>query len=233
METHHGQKLHHYLFAWLSAEIHCVRLCTKLINVIVEAKNEFCPHVNVEACIMKVEAGNFQGVMECPSHSIKYLSSMIADRDLSDDPDLILTHSDGSIGKQISKLLYFDSYVVLSSDLLTQLFSKENTKKLVSVTFITKLASRIYPFSDSLEQVLNPDPSIFSEKCKDQVQSLGEKSRRQLKCKHILETWVEQLGPTATYRKLRQELNKYSIFCGRNPLNLVSTNVLVWSLTNE
>ena len=214
-------------------EIHCVRLRTKLINVIVEAKNKFCPRVNVEECIMEVEAGNFQKVMECPSHSIKYLSSMIADRDPNGDPDLILTHSDGSTGKQISKLLYFDSYVVLSSDLITQLFSTENAKKLMSVTFITKLASHMYPFSDSLEQVLNPDPSIFSEKCKDQVQSLGEKSRRQLKCKHILETWVEQLGPNATYRKLRQELNKYSIFCGRNPLHLVSTIMLVWSLMIE
>ena len=103
----------------------------------------------------------------------------------------------------------------------------------MSITFITKLASHMYPFSDSLEQVLNPDPSVFSEKCKDQVQSLGEKSRRHLKCKHILETWVEQLGPTATYRKLRQELNKYGIFCERNPLNLVSTNMLVWSLIIE
>ena len=74
------------------------------------------------------------------------------------------------------------NYVVLSSDLISQLFATENAKKLVSVTFITKLASRMYPFSDSLEQVLNPDPSIFSEKCKHQVQSLGEKSRRQLKC---------------------------------------------------
>ena len=74
-----------------------------------EAKNEFCPHVNVEECIMEVEAGNFQRVMECPSHSIKYLSSMIADRDPKNDPDIILTHSDGSTGKKISKLLYFDS----------------------------------------------------------------------------------------------------------------------------
>ena len=214
-------------------EIHCVRLRTKLINIIVEAKNEFCPCVNVEECIMEVEAGNFQRVMECPSHSIKYLSSMIADRDPNDDPDLILTHSDGSTGKQISKLLYFDSYVVVSSDLITQLFSKQNAKKLVSITFMTKLASHMYPFSDSLEQVLNPDLSVFCEKCKDQLQSLGERSKKQLKCKHILETWMEQLGPAATYKKLRQEMNKYSIFCGRNPLNLVSTTVLVWSLIIE
>ena len=32
-------------------EIHCVRLHTKLI-IIVEAKNGFCPRVNVEECIM-------------------------------------------------------------------------------------------------------------------------------------------------------------------------------------
>ena len=211
-------------------EIYCVRLRTKLINSIMEAKNEFCPHINVEECITEVAPGNFQRVAECPSHSIKYLSSMIADRDpKDDDSDLILTHPDGSAGKQISELLFFEPYMVVSSDLITQLFAKENAKKLVSSSFITKLASRMYPFTDSLELVLNPDPTIFSEKCKDQVQNLGERFRQQLRCKHILEAWVEQLGPAATYRNLRQELNKYSIFCGRNPLELVSTSIItIW-----
>ena len=88
----------------------------------------------------------------------------------------------------------------------------------------------MYPFTDSLELVLNPDPTILSEKYKDQVHGLGEKSRQQLKCKYVLEAWKEQLGPAATYRKLRQELNKYSIFCGRNPLNMVGTNLLLCSL---
>ena len=206
------------------SEIYCIRLRTKLINIIIEAKNEFCSHVNVEECIIEVEAGNFQKVVECPSHSVKYLSNMIANRNQKDDPDLILTHSEGSAGKRISELLYFDSYMVLSSDLIMQLFAKENAKKLVSISFITKLASHMYPFSDSLEQVLNPDPAILSEKYKDQVHS--EKSRQQLKCKHILEAWKEQLGPAATYRRLRQELNECSIFCGRNPLELVS--IIIW-----
>ena len=104
---------------------------------------------------------------------------------------------------------------------------------LVSSSFITKLASRMYPFSNALELVLNPDPSILNEKCKDQVHSLGVNSRQQLKCKHILETWKEQLGPAATYRRLRQELNEYSIFCGRHPLDLVGTNLLVLLLISE
>ena len=112
--------------------------------------------------------------MECLSHSIKYLSRIIANRDPKDDPDLILTHSDGNTGKRISELLYFKPYAVLTPDLIIQLFAKENAKKLVSSSFVTKLASHMYPFSNALELVLNPDPTILNEKYKDQVHSLGE-----------------------------------------------------------
>ena len=211
-------------------EIHCVRLRTKLIRNVMKAKNEFCPHLNVEECITEMEAGNFQRVVKCPSHSIKYLSTTIANRDPKDDPDLILIHSDGSTGKRVLELLYFEPYAVLTPDLIIQLFAKENAKQLVSTSFITKLASHMCLFNDSLEQVLNPDPSVFSGRYKDHVQSLGEKSRQQLRCEHILAAWVEQLGPAATYRRLGQELNNYSIFCGRNPLDLVGSNILVWLL---
>ena len=95
-----------------------------------------------------MEAGNFQRVMECPSHSMKYLSSMVANRDQKDDPDLILTHSDGSTGKKVSELLYFEPYAVLTSDLIIQLFAKKNAKKQVSSNFITRLANCMYPFND-------------------------------------------------------------------------------------
>ena len=199
-------------------EIYCVRLRTKLIRAILKTKNEFCPHLHVEECIMDVAPGNNQGGLDCPLYSIKYLSRTIANRD----------PKDGSAGKQISKLLYFEPYAVLTLDVITQLFAKENIKKQVSSNFITELASHMYLFSDTLELALNPDPSILSEKCKDHVYTLGEKSRQQLRCKYILEAWVEQLGPAATYKKLKQELNEYSIFCGRHPLNLVGTNLLLW-----
>ena len=206
-------------------EIHCVRLRTKLINVIVEAKNEFCSRINVEECIMEVEPGNFQRVMECPSHSIKYLSSMIANRDPKDDPDLILTHSDGSTGKRVSELLYFEPYAVFTPDLIIHLFAKKNAKQQVSSSFIIRLANCMYPFNDCLRGVFDLDPSVLCGRSKeDNLDSLDRISRQQLKCKHILETWVDQLGPTATYKKLRQVLNEYSIFCGRHPLILVCSN---------
>ena len=203
-------------------EIHCVRLRTKLIGAILKAKNELCPHIHVEECIVEVPAGNLQMILDRPSHSITYLSRTIANRDQKDDPDLMLTHSDGSTGERISEFLYFDPYVVLTQDLITQLFAKENAKKLVSHSFIARLANRMYPFNDALRGAFDFDPSVLSARLKqDHLDSLDKQSRQQLRCKHILEAWMEQQETPATYRKLRQELNKYSIFCGRNPLDLV------------
>ena len=203
-------------------EIHCVRLRTKLIRAIIKAKNEFCSHIHVEECIVEVRASSLKPVLECPSHSIKYLSTTIANRDPKDDPDLILTNSDGSTGK---KILYFEPYAVLTADLITEFFAKDNVKKKVLSSFVTELASCMYPFSDALENALKPNPSVLSRKYKEVHQdSLGEISRQQLRCQYNLEAWLEQLGSAATYKALRQELNKYSIFCERNPLNLVSSS---------
>ena len=100
-----------------------------------------------------------------------------------------------------------------------------NAKKQVSSNFIIRLANCMYPFNDCLRGVFDLDPSVLSVRSKeDHLDSLDRISRWQLKCKHILESWVEQLGPAATYRVLRKELNEYSIFYGRNPLTLVCSN---------
>ena len=133
-----------------------------------------------------------------------------------------LINPDGSPGKQISELLHFEPYALLTPDLITKLFSKETAKQPVSDDFITKLAKRMYPFHDTLLQLLEPPSKILSKKCVDIHDSIGEISQQQLKCEHIVETWMEQ-QEYATYRNLKRQLDRYSIFCGRNPLNLVYT----------
>jgi len=178
---------------------------------------------------MEVKSGReWQAVEDCPSnsvkHSVKYLSHSIAARNMEDPPDLPLVSLDGSRGKQISQLLYFEPYSLLTSDLITQMFSEENADLIVSDTFISELAGCLYPCNNILVQVLS-QPVLLREKIIDEVDayaldSLAESSQL-LRCVHILKAWVEQQGPGAMYRKLRQELNNFSIFCDRNPLNLV------------
>ena len=38
----------------------------------------------------------------------------------------------------------------------------------------------------------------------------------------VLETWIQQKGKKATYKKLFEQFSLYSIFCGRNPLVNIS-----------
>ena len=210
------------------SEIHCVRLRAQLIKTILKARKEFCPRVDVEECIMEVESeGLVEAVQKCPSqstkYSLKYLSDRISTRDASDHQDLVLVNPDGSPGKQISELLYFEPYTLLTSDLITQMFSRHTSSLIVSDAFLSELAARFYLHKNILSQILMPQPRLLSEKLKMDVHSLHslDEMSKHLKCVYILEAWMEQQESPATYRKLRQELDKYSIFCGRNPLDLV------------
>ena len=210
------------------SEIHCVRLRAKLINAILKAKKDFCPRVDMEECMMEVESGSvIQAVQKCPSqstkYSLKYISDRISTRDAKDHQDLLLVNPDGSPGKRISELLYFEPYTLLTSDLITQMFSRHNSNLILSDAFLSELAGRFYLYNNILSQILALQPRLLSEKLKKDVYSLEslDEMSQHLRCVHILEVWVEQQESPATYRKLRQELNKYSIFCGRNPLDLV------------
>ena len=206
------------------SRIHCVRLRSQLILTILKSKDEFCPRVPTNEFVVEVaDDSHLQALDERPSYSINNLSSRISTRSANDNPDLTLINPDGGKGKRISELLYFEPYALLTPDLITKLFTKETAKQSVSDDFITELAKRMYSFCDALRQVLEPSSKVLSKKCADIHGSLGEVSKQQLVCEHIVETWVEQQQRSATYGNLKRQLNRYSIFCGRNPLNLVCT----------
>ena len=210
------------------SRIRCVRLRSQLIQTILKSKCEFCARVSTKEFIVEVANDSpLQAVDECPSHSINYLSSMISARSANDSPDLTLINPDGSRGKRISELLYFEPYALLTPDLIAKLFAKENAQLTVSDDFITELAQLMYPVCDALLHVLKPSPQVLNQKCEDIHANLSESIKQQLMCKHIVEAWVVQQRPSATYRKLRRQLDGYSIFCGRNPLNLVCPNLCI------
>ena len=122
-------------------ETHCVRLRTQLIKTILKAKSEFCPRAFIEEFIMDIGSGRgLQAVEEClPSstqYSIQYLSGRIAARGAQDPPDMSLVNPDGSQGKHISQLLYFEPYSLLTSELIAQMFSDENSYHIVPNIFI-------------------------------------------------------------------------------------------------
>jgi len=152
---------------------------------------------------MEVESGRqWQAIEECPlnsiKYSIKYLSGRIAARNMEDPPDLLLVNPDGSRGKQISQLLYFEPYSLLTSKLVTHIFSKETSYHIISDTFISELAGCLYTYNNILVQGLLLQPVLLREKLIDEMDTdalngLAESSQL-LRCVHILKAWVEQQG---------------------------------------
>ena len=155
------------------SRIHCVRLRSQLIQTILKSKHQFCPRVLTEEFIVEVADDiRLLVIDEFHLYSIKDLSSRISKRSTSDNPDLTLIKQDGSKGQQISELLYFEPYALLTPDLTVKLFTKETAKQSVSDEFITELAQWMYPSCDALLQVLKPSPQLLNKKCEDIRDSL-------------------------------------------------------------
>ena len=156
------------------SEIHCVRLRAQLINTILKAKKEFCPRVDVEECIMEVE--NFKALNKCSSQStkcrLKYLSDRISTRDASDHQHLVLVNPDGSPGKRISELLYFEPYTLLTADLIKQMFLEENSDLLLKDTFISELSGHLYTYNNILVQILKPPSRVLIDRFKSDTNVL-------------------------------------------------------------
>ena len=205
------------------SRIYCVRLRSQLIQTILTSKREFCGRVLTDEFIVEAADDILHVSDQCCSYSVEYISSRISTRSAKDKPDMTLIHPDGTQGKRISELLYFEPYALLAPDLIDKLFSKENEKQSLSYVSITELAKWMYPFCDVLLQVLESSSRVLNKKCENICGCLDEVSKQQLVCEHIIETWAEQQRSAATYRMLRQQLDRYSIFRGRNPLNLVCT----------
>jgi len=150
-----------------------------LIKTILLARREFCPGIEVKECIMNSEVKSdelLQTVEECPhsvKYSLEYISDRISSRSAEDHPDVTLVNPDGSPGKQISEILYFEPYTLLTPDIISQLFSEESTGRIVCDAFISKLANRLCLYNNVLVKILKLQPSLVSATLRRDTYALG------------------------------------------------------------
>ena len=90
-----------------------------------------------------------------------------------------------------------------------------NSKLVISEAFLEEVSATCYTKVDQLKQVL----SINITKLQAALERVPPFQRDQPKyqCKQVFQVWKESTQ-TPTYRSLRSVLDKYSVFCGRNPL---------------
>ena len=113
----------------------------------------------------------------------------------------------------LSQLLQFEPYASLDQDTLQCILSEKNAKKndKVSNPFIFHFANQV---ADS-ERISMYLTILHNEQSLSTRASAKSDSPKQ-ELVHTLETWRDKTE--GTYSCLRETLNKYSIFTGRNPL---------------
>ena len=194
----------------------CLRTRSNVITKVLQTVKDFYPNAKtVESIIDPQEV--IVPPLKPPSELTLYCISDIAvaittkkEDDKSDYKSFPLKH-----------LLAFEPYANLNQDTLQCILSDKNTKKdeTISSAFISHFTDQVTSCSEDLSKyiALISHAQVFS------VQTSHTGSPRQ-KLIQALITWRNETE--GTYSCLRETLNKYSIFTGRNPLVRKKFNVL-------
>ena len=126
----------------------------------------------------------------------------------------VLVSQPGQKMVEIDQLLYFEPYTCFDAEILRELF-ENHSDELVSEAFLDVVSETAHTKVDQLKQALG----INTIKLQAAITSAQpfQRDQPEYQCKLVFQVWKESTqGPT--YGALRSSLDKYSVFCGRNPL---------------
>ena len=185
-------------------EVKFAHLRSSIIKMVLEVKEKLCPLVSTTDFFLhpsQVREYPFRFPAEQELINIREVSTAIVEGE-----DCVV--SAGGCSIDLNKLLLFEPYTSLGTDILQQLFSGE-TKKIVSDRFLYAIADRIYHKKDIFIAVLHLSRAHLSEKIRKALNGDIE----EFVC--VLQCWR---GDSGTYQSLRETLDQFSVFAGRNPL---------------
>ena len=114
---------------------------------------------------------------------------------------------------ELKKLLHFEPYAMLGKEILEKLFDQNSPEydQLITIDLIKHISSKVYKRLDSYVELLKTSDTPVTP----------------LEDTHhlVFQMWRECMGAKGTLGNLRKLLDQFSIFAGRNPLNLVVGNM--------
>ena len=189
-------------------EVECARLRSTIIQTVLEVKKKLC---------LKVPTREF---LLHPSQVRKYPLKSPAEQDLISIREVSRAVVEGEMcvvgsnGRSIDmkELLLVEPYANLGVDILQQLFSGETN--VISDKQLRDIAEQIHYKKDIFVAMLKVIKGQLEERISREA-PFGEIS--EFVC--VLQCWR---GDSGTYQSLRETLDQFSVFAGRNPLTLTS-----------
>ena len=193
----------------------CVLLRSRVIGHVLDAKDEFCPNIEVSEFLMDpkhLEHYPLGPLPELTAYSIRDVARTVL------KGDQFVLNVAGNQQADIADLLYFEPYSVTVDDrskgkwreCLEELFNENNSDVIAPQGFLIDLANFTESKVSAFVSILGIRTSEFHA-----IQNLHSDSTvHQLN--GVFHHWQQM--KEGTYGNLHSELDQYSILCGRNPL---------------
>ena len=184
-----------------------VRLRSAVIKTIISAMEEFCSKVLVRESLILPED---TAVYPLDPSKVTGVSITEVATTIAKGEEFAINDENKRI--ELEKLICFEPYAYLGEPLLQQLFSKdgteakENTDKLLTDIAATRSRKSIDEFC-----------VIFKREIGACASREGARGLLQ-----VFQLWRDRMGKEGTRKNFRKKLDQFSVFAGRNPLELVT-----------
>ena len=186
-----------------------VRLRSAVIKTIISAKEEFCSKILVreslilpeDAAVYPLDPSKVTGV------SITEVAATIAE-----GKKFAIIDKTQSI--ELEKLTYFEPYAYLEEPLLQQLFVKDGTEaQEITDDLLTDIATKRSRTAKSMDEYC----IIFEREIDACASREGARGLLQ-----VFQLWKDRTEKERTRKNFRKKLDQFSVFAGRNPLELIT-----------
>ena len=201
-------------------ELACVRLRSSLISKVLDIKKELCPGISITELLIDPSNLSSYPLPNFSELTFYRITEQVVNAIRERKPFAIDITGRKKI--KLVKTLHFEPYLELDRKVLDHLFCKYCAKDEVSESFLHDLAGNFCP--EMKEQVpiatlwkIFKVPSSYIQSICEQFPE--ERDNHVMRCFRVLVAWKDNFDTGgSTYQSLRTTLDKYSIFCGRNPL---------------
>ena len=189
-------------------ELECIQFRSAIIQKVLSAKKEFCPTVSTSEYFIHPDDATQYPLKPFPELTLVTCTEIRKAVAECEPAALDTQHSP----RVLEALLHYEAFAHLGTAILQELFDEHSPTytQVVSDHFLNQIAksTHVHHVSRSLTRVLCPFEPPLSDSIQETIR--------------ILRLWRSQ--SSGTYQVLREKLDRFSVFAGRNPL--VSTCIV-------
>jgi len=190
------------------SQVECAHLRSAIIGKVLQVRSEFCPKVAVDEFLLR--PSDSQDYPLKPSSELALITTAELAKAVIKETTGVLDIAGNGIS--IANLLDFEPYAYLGERIIHELFDEQNPSynEQLSDDFLYCIANKNYHVFNHVKKMLNlPAASVEFHISKAPP---GEAHQMA----HLLRCWKER--SEGSRQCLRQKLDEFSVFTGRNPM---------------